>query len=147
VKRLAEILTPTRIVALGLLLTAVGFGAASLGMAIWELGMPGPGLAPLLFSVCLLPVAGVLLVEPVSPEEREPLQLAPFTVGLLLIVFAIVVEFVGLMLPAAVFSTLWARFLYGRSWKVSLAAGVIIPVLLWAIFSFALGIPIALWTM
>lgn len=144
-KRLAEMLPPSRIVALGLLLTAAGFGIASLGMTIWDFGMPGPGLAPLLFSACLLPVAGVLLVEPVSPEEREPLQSAPFVVGLLLIVFAIVVEFVGLMLPSAVFSLLWARLLYDRPWQVALAAGVIIPALLWAIFSFALRIPISLW--
>lgn len=144
-KRLATILPPTRLVALGLLLIAAGFGVASLDMTIWELGMPGPGLAPLLFSACLLPVAGVLLVEPVAPEDREPLQLAPFVVGLLLIAFAIMVEFVGLMLPTAAFSVFWAHALYDRSWKISLVAGVIIPALLWAIFSFALRIPITLW--
>lgn len=142
---LTALVPPARIVMLALLLVSLGFGAASLQLAVWQLGMPGPGLAPLLFSACLLPVSVILLAEPLSEEERAPLQAMPLIVGLVLIVFVVLVQFIGLMLPAALFSAGWARLLYRRSRVVALAAGIVMPALLYAVFVLGLRIPIPLW--
>jgi hypothetical protein len=144
-KRLAAFFLPLRIVQIGLLLVALGFGAASLQLDMWENALPGPGLAPLLFCACLLPIALFLLIQPIEPSEKEPLQPISLIVGLLLFVYVAGIEMIGLMLPTALFAGGWAWLLYRRSPVVALAAAVVTPIILYAFFVLALRMPLTLW--
>jgi hypothetical protein len=144
-KRLASLLLPLRLVQAGLLLVALGFGAASLQLSMWENDLPGPGLAPLLFCACLLPIALFLLTQPVEPEEKEPVQPIALIVGLLLFVYVAAVEMAGLMLPTALFAGGWAWLLYRRPPVVALVTAVVTPIILYAFFVLALRMPLTLW--
>jgi len=143
--RLDGLLPPVRIVALALLLIALGFGASAIDLPIWQAGMPGPGLTPLLICACLLPLSLIILFEGITPEEREPLQLAPFLCGLALLLYVYLVQQAGFVLPTILFGLAWARLLYRQSWTVSLAAACLVPLALCAVFVGGLGIPLALW--
>lgn len=143
--RLSALALPAKLTGIGLLLIAVGFGIGSWRLSIWQLGMPGPGLTPLLASLALLPIAAVLVLEQVRPGESEPLQVAPLLAGLAFFAYAALVEYAGFMLPSFAFIFLWGRLLYARSWATSLATAVVMPLALYVIFMLGLGIPLPLW--
>ncbi|GGC86885.1 tripartite tricarboxylate transporter TctB family protein [Chelatococcus reniformis] len=143
--RLSAFALPAKLTGLGLLLIVLGFGIGALRLSIWQFGMPGPGLTPLLVSIALLPIAAVLVLEPLRPEEREPLQGAPLLTGLAFLAYVALVEYAGFALPTFAFILLWARLLYARSWAVSLATALLMPLALYVLFMLGLGIPLPLW--
>ena len=139
---LKSLLAPPRLVGLGLLGTALGFGYASLQLPLWAGAIPGAGLTPLVFSIALLPVALILLAQPVREDEGDGLQAAPLVGAVMLLGLTIGTEYLGFVIPSAVFTFAWAYFFYRRSVMMSLLASGLVPLAFYLVFVVALSVPL-----
>lgn len=142
---LGSLLYPIRLVALSLIIASVGFGLQSLRLGLWQLGIPGAGLMPLLASLALLPIAIYLLLAPIGPKERAMLEPVPLAVGGSLLAFVVAMSNFGFLLTACIFCFLWVALLYRRTWLHAVYTAVVLPLVMYAVFVFALGIPLIVW--
>lgn len=143
--RVADLFLPIRVIAFALIIISIAFGVSSLRMSIWATGMPGPGLTPLLASACLLPLAISILLTPLTEAQKEPLRMAPFAAGALLLAFIALMNYVGFVLPAIVFCIVWSWLVYRRRLVVALSAGLLMPLAMYVVFILGLRIPLVLW--
>jgi len=142
--RLTDILLPSKIVPLALLAVALGFGVESLRLGLWNYGMPGVGLTPLIACTLLLPVSVYMLLEAPTEAEREArFQAGPLLAGLGFCGYVVALTYLGLILPTLAVLIVWTRFLYRRPWKVTLLAAGGVTLALYVVFIRLLGIPLA----
>lgn len=139
----SRIMTPSRIVALGLLLVSLGFGVSTLRLPLWLYGTPGPGMTPLLASICLFPLSIMLLME--SAEEEDRLQAMPFVAWLSLVGLVVLTPRLGFAPASAAFSFLWAVVFYKRSLASAVAIAILAPAAMYLVFVLGLRIPIPMW--
>lgn len=145
-RRAIDFLVPSKIVALALLVLSVGFGIASLRLGLFANGMPSVGLTPMLGCIVLLPISVLLLLEPIEKAEQESrLEGIPILAGLAFCLLALAMKTIGFVTPAILFLLFWTRWLYGRSWRVSLLTAAGITGVLALLFVTVLGVPMQLW--
>ena len=140
---LSRFMTPGRIVALSLLLGSLGFGVAALRLPLWLYGTPGPGMTPLLASICLFPLSIMLLMEPAGEQSR--LQAMPFVAWLSLVGFVAITPKLGFAPASAAFSFAWAILFYKRSLVSAVAMAILAPAAMYLVFVLGLRIPIPMW--
>lgn len=103
----------------------------------------GPNVFPQLISIPLAVLSIYLLLRP-GYNERWP-QLAALMRQLALVIvligYAYILEPAGFV-PATIVSTALLTRLFGAHWKQALISSVILAVMLYLLFEFALGIPL-----
>lgn len=142
---LHDILPPSRVVAVGLIVTSVAFGAGALMLGLWNHGMPGVGLVPLLASIALLPIAAILLFEPLtanSDEDDVRFQYAPFVVGIGFCLYCVGLAYTGLIVSTAIALIVWIRWVYKRPWTTTLIGAFGVTLGIYVIFIRLLRIPL-----
>ncbi|MFN3350599.1 tripartite tricarboxylate transporter TctB family protein [Pseudorhodoplanes sp.] len=132
----------------GLVMIAIGGGAAIYAWAFYRLGTVmhmGPGMFPFGLGI-LLAIIGVIVVLPALMREAPPIprpDIRSFIfVSLSLVAFALTVRWIGLV-PAVVLLVVIAALADNKLGLVkSLALAALLSVLAWFIFIYALGIPL-----
>jgi len=142
---LAEVPSPNRVVGFGLLAAAIGFGLESLRLGLWNYGMPGIGLTPLLASIGMLPVSLIVMFDKPVRHDEGAFQPAPLLVGGAFVLYGIGLAYAGLLLPTFLFCLLWGLVIYRKPWPASLAVSLAITGGSWLLFGYLLSIPMPLW--
>ncbi|MDR9438000.1 MAG: tripartite tricarboxylate transporter TctB family protein [Halomonas sp.] len=129
----------------GVLLLALALGAWWLSHDLESGFMQpiGPGEYPRLISLPLAALSLLLILRP-GFNQRWPDRTALLRQGLTLLVLA---SFAGLVkplgfLPASLVTVVLLVRLFGASWKPALVSGGVLALALYALFEFALGIPL-----
>jgi hypothetical protein len=149
-KQMHALFSPPRIVAAGLIATSVAFGTGALMLGLWNYGMPGVGLVPLLASVALLPIAIVLLLQKETAPEgvedvaEQAFQLWPFLVGLGFCLFCVGLAYAGLIVSTVIAAIVWTRWVYRRPWTTALIAAAGVTLAVYVVFIRLLRIPLRL---
>jgi hypothetical protein len=142
-----RLLVPARLAAAILGALAVAFGAASWKLGYWVQGVPGPGLLPLGTSVLLLPAVFFLLRTPLAPDDETTLSKTALLGLALCGGCALVMPWLGAVLPAIALATLWMRLFGRRPWPSSLFMASVMVAALALLFIAALKVPVPLWPM
>lgn len=138
---------------LALVLTGTVFALASLQYPIGRSSQPGPGYFPLLLSVLLALLGGLLAAKAliVPPDEQEPMEAIAWRP---LLVVAAAIALFGFLLPRAglvvTFPVLVVVVgLASREfrWRASLIAAAVLTGSAWLVFVVLLKLPLPVWPM
>ncbi len=131
--------------ALAILAIAIAFAIASYRYGLWRNGMPGIGLTPFFGAILLIPICLFVIAQKPDPEEKDGVQMVPLIAGLGICAYVIAFAELGLAIPSFIFLLMWARFLYGRSWRISVLSAVATTVSLVIVFVLLLQLPLKIW--
>jgi uncharacterized membrane protein len=134
---------PLALSAAALVALAGAFGAGAFELGLWSRGFPGSGL-PLIASVCLLPLAAVLLWQS-RREKADPLRATPLFGLALLAAYAAALPYGGFAVSTAVLLFCWVRLMHGRSVRDSALVALVVTACAVALFSALLDAPIKVW--
>lgn len=130
-------------------LVVIGLGVAalvgSLALGVGSASRPGPGTWPLLVSVVLVVLGGVLLATARRTEDAErfsPTSLLVLAGLATMVGFVAVIEVVGFEIPAALLCLAWLRLLGRESWRTSVITSLAVVVAFYLVFVAALAVPI-----
>ena len=136
---------PSKLVAIVLTVFSSGFALASWQLGLWTNGAPGVGLTPMLACAALFVVSLMLLLGDNEEAEQEAsLEWTPMIMGFGFCLLAYGMNTIGFVVPALIFLLIWARFLYCRSWLVSVSAAIGITAVLAILFVKIFGVPLKL---
>ena len=137
---LTSVLTAAAIVLLGV---AALIGSSSLG--IGTASEPGPGTWPMIISILLVVLGGVLLLMARKTSDAEKFSRGSWLVlaGLASMVgFVLVIEVIGFEIPAALLCFVWLRFLGREGWRMSVITSLAVVAGFYLVFVAALSVPI-----
>lgn len=144
--------TVSRAVAAGITTAVIALGGAgivlSLRLGVGTPAQPGPGLWPLVAASIVTVCAALLMVTEKSTADYERFgSRAPRVAGAIasLVVFAAVVELLGMPIASGLLMLYWLRALGGQSWLVSLSVAIAGPAVAYALFVSALGVQLPVW--
>jgi len=140
-------LSPTTLSALIMIVLALAFGYGSYRLGFWDYGMPGSGLLPMLASVALLLLAGILLsqVWRQSEGEEEPFRLLPLAALVLVWIYALVLPLLGFAIPTIIMLFIWVKYIYQRPAWVAALVAVLLTLGGVVLFGTFLDTPIEVW--
>ena len=136
----SNVLTAAAIVVLGV---AALIGSSSLGTG--TASEPGPGTWPMIISILLVVLGGVLLLMVRKTSDAEKFSRGSWLVlaGLASMVgFVLVIEVIGFEIPAALLCFVWLRFLGREGWRLSVITSLAVVVGFYLVFVAALSVPI-----
>jgi putative tricarboxylic transport membrane protein len=130
-------------------LAVIALGAAAL-IGSWRLGVGSPaapqaGMWPFLISVVLLLLGLALLPLARRTADAERFTRTSWLVlaGLAtMVVFAVVIPYIGFEIPAALLTFAWLRVLGREGWRLSVIASLAVVIAFYLIFVAALSVPI-----
>ncbi|MFC7330202.1 tripartite tricarboxylate transporter TctB family protein [Marinactinospora rubrisoli] len=128
------------VVALGI---AGAFGSLALGP-----GTPaefGAGAWPLVISLAITLLGGVLLFSARRTADAEAFSRASWKVAAALatmVAFVSVIGVIGFEIPTVLLAFVWLRFLGGESWRSSAVISIAIVVAFYTVFVGLLSVPI-----
>jgi hypothetical protein len=137
---LTGVLTAAAIVLLGV---AALIGSSSLGTG--SASEPGPGTWPMIISIMLIVLGGVLLAFARRSTDAEKFSKGSWLVlaGLASMVgFVLVIEVVGFEIPAVLLCFVWLRFLGREGWRMSVITSLAVVAGFYLVFVAALSVPI-----
>jgi hypothetical protein len=131
----------------------IAFGCAGLWFgrhyAIGTAARMGPGYFPLLLSLGLLAIGGFIMLRSlvVSGEPIERIALLPqVLIVAAIVVFALLIERVGLAVSVAAAALLCGLAARGQRWFEPIALAVGLSIACVVLFVYVLGQPIPIWT-
>lgn len=113
-------------------------------------GVPRSGSFPIYVAVLLVAASILYFAQAVTVTQRHSGTRAvgayakPHVMVMLVAILAYVgaLDLVGFLVATVVFTTLVLRGYFGTSWLEAVAAGLLTTVMTWAVFAYALGIPL-----
>ncbi len=133
-----------------LLVLGIGIFLASFTYPIGTLRAPGGGLFPLLASILLMALAGVITIQAFMKKQEETTQpffsgkeaLKRVLIGLVaLLGFRYLLPFIGFGFSVFLFVLFLAKYLGHYNWKVSLLFSALTAVAVYYLFQVWLKIP------
>lgn len=138
-------LSPTTLSALIMIVLALAFGYGSYRLGFWDYGMPGSGLLPMLASVALLLLSGILISQARKQADEEPFRLLPIMALALVWVYALALPWLGFAIPTVIMLFIWVKYIYQRpAWVAGLVA-VLLTLGGIVLFGTFLDTPIEVW--
>lgn len=132
-----------RLVPLVLLATGVAAVVGSWRLTLGELNTPGPGLWPFVVSIAVTIAAAILTIVPdLEAYEKWNRRTTMLAGGVLsLVVFILLFEVIGFVVPSVLLLLLWLRAFGEESWRLALALAVGGTAVFYVGFAVLLGVP------
>ena len=128
-----------------LVLLAIGVAAVigSWRLTLGELNNPGPGLWPFVVSIAATIAAAILTVVPdLEAYEKWTRRTTMLAGGVLsLVVFILLFEAIGFVVPSVLLLLLWLRAFGEESWRLALVLAVGGTAVFYLGFAVLLGVP------
>lgn len=124
--------------------TAAAAAMAALRLGIWQAGVPGPGLFPLIASLMLFVTSIFAALHSQGQSSEAPLadRGRLLRIGLAISAFGIGFATVGAVLATFAFMVGVLRGIERLGWVNTLSVSIALAVLSWVVFRQLLGVPL-----